>query len=117
MVRRRAAALSVAVSHIVVPVILLAISMTMTSVTVPLFSEAIFGIEAGTSLVGTFMGMSVAASIISPPICNFIYDAIGTYSPIFYAIGLLDIVWLGILFVTFRMYGKVEKQWIAEHKS
>ena len=98
-------------------VIMLAVSMTMTSVSVPLVSEAIFGVETGTSLVGTFMGMSAAAAIISPPICNFIYDVIGTYSPIFITIGVLDIAWLIMLFVVFRKFGKVEKQWLLEHRA
>ncbi len=97
--------------------ILLAISMTLTSVSVPLITEAIFGVETGTSLVGTLMGMSSAAAIVAPPICNIIYDAIGTYSPVFFACGVFDIVWLGMLFVVFRKFGKVEKQWLLEHRS
>lgn len=98
-------------------VFLLAISMTLTSVTIPLLAEAVFGVETSTSLVGIFMGMSTAASIVAPPICNYIYDAIGTYSPVFITIGLLDIVWLGMLFVIFHKFGKVEKQWLLEHRS
>ena len=98
-------------------VVLLAISMSMTSVCIPLLSEAVFGVETGTSLVGTFMGMSCAAGIIAPLICNVIYDIIGTYSPVFIIIGVLDIIWLFMLLVVYRKFGKVEKQWLLEHRS
>jgi hypothetical protein len=57
--------------------VFLAISMTLTTVTVPLMIEAIFGVEAGTSLVGTFMGIITGAAILSAPVCNMIFDIIG----------------------------------------
>ena len=97
--------------------VFLAISMTLTTVTVPLMIEAIFGVEAGTSLVGTFMGIITGAAILSAPVCNMIFDIIGSYSPIFMVTGALSVVWLVVLFVVFRMYGKVEKQWLLEHRT
>ncbi len=97
--------------------VLLAVSMTLTSVSIPLIIEAIFGIEAGSRLVGTFMGISTGAAILAAPVCNMIFDIIGSYSPIFMATGALNIVWLIMLFVVFRMYGKVEKQWLLEHRT
>lgn len=93
------------------------VSICLTSVAIPLVCEPIFGVESSTNLMGFFLSMATIAGAVSGPVCNFFYDAFGSYSPVFRIASILDVVWLGMLIVVILWFGKKEKQWVLERKA
>ncbi len=94
-----------------VMVAVFSVSMTLTSVSIPLLTEAIFGTETSTSITGTVLGVTSFSGIVAAPISNMCYDTIGSYSPVFQAAAIVDVAMIGLLFVICRMFGVKEKQY------
>lgn len=92
-----------------VAIIVFSIGLTMTTITIPLLSEAVFGHQTSTGVVGILISMSTLASTVSSPISNFCFDAIGSYNPVFRVVAVVELGLIGLLFVIFRMFGKKEK--------
>lgn len=94
-----------------VAVAVFSISMTMTSVAVPLITESVFGTETSTSILGTILGVSSFATVISAPVTNVCYDLIGSYNPVFLVAAIVNVAMIGLMFVIFHMFGKKEKEY------
>ena len=91
-------------------VIIFSAALTMTSVTLPLLTGSVFGMETSTGIMGMILGMASLGGLLGEPITNLCYDAIGSYSPIFRVAAVVDVLIIGLLLVTFRMFGSKEKQ-------
>lgn len=94
-----------------ITVVIFAAALTMTSVTVPLLTESVFGTETGASILGVILGVSSLASVFSAPITTLCYDAVGSYDPVFKISALINVVMIGMLFVIICMFGKKEKEY------
>lgn len=89
----------------------LSLAITMTSVTVPLLTESVFGTETTTGILGIILGVSSLASVFSVPISTLCHDMVGSYDPAFKISALVTTLMLAVLFVIFRMFGKKEKEY------
>lgn len=94
-----------------ITVAIFSVALTMTSVTVPLLSESVFGTETSTSVLGAILGISSVASVFSAPITNICHDTTGSYDPVFRISAVINVVMIGILFVVFYMFGKKEREY------
>ena len=94
-----------------ITVIIFSVALTMTSVTVPLLSEAVFGTETSASVLGTILGISSLGRVFSSPITNICHDATGSYDPVFKISVAVTLAMLVVLFIIFRMFGKKEKEY------
>lgn len=92
-------------------VVVFSASLTMTSVTVPLLTESVFGTETSTSILGTILGISSLASVVAAPITNICYDMLGSYDPIFRVTSIINVAMIGLMLVIFWMFGKKEKEY------
>lgn len=92
-------------------VMIFSVSLTMTSVTVPLLTESVFGTETSTSILGTVLGVSSLASVVASPVTNICYDMLGSYDPIFKVTAIVNLAMIGLMLVVFRMFGKKEKEY------
>lgn len=119
MVSNIAALILLAFSHsewiATAAVLVFSLGLVMTTITVPLLSSSIFGYHCQSSIIGIFMALIPAASVVTLPIVNAIYDRIGTYSPIFLAYAGVGLVALIIMFVLFGISDRERKRYEAMH--
>ncbi len=94
-----------------ITVIIFSVALTMTSVTVPLLCESVFGTETSAGVLGTILGISSLGSVFSSPITNICHDATGSYDPVFRISVAVTLAMLVVLFVIFWMFGKIEKKY------
>ena len=90
-------------------VILLSIGITMTTITITMLSEAVFGFQTGIAVTGLLFSMVNVSSMLSLPIGNYCFDALGSYNPVFRVVAVVEAGLIGLLFVIFWMFGKKEK--------
>ena len=81
----------------------------MTTITVPLLSSSLFGYKPQGSIIGIFMALVPASSVITCPIVNMLYDRIGSYNPIFLATAGIGIVVAVLMVILFIMAGRDRK--------
>ncbi len=103
-----------AVSYLAV--VLFSIGLCLTSVAIPLIALPLFGTKGSTEINGIIIAMVSLASLITPPICNFIYDMIGTYSPSFKIASVLEIALIAIYFIMFSIANKERKKELSAQK-
>ena len=89
----------------------LSLAITMTSVTVPLMAESVFGTETSTAVLGIILGVSSLSSVFSSPISTLCHDTMGSYDPVFKIAAAVAIVMVMILFAVYWMFGKKEKEY------
>ena len=99
-----------------VAVVLFSIGLCLTTVAIPLIALPLFGTRGSAEINGIIIGMVSLASLITPPICNFIYDKIGTYSPSFKVAAVLEVFLIGIYFIMFAMASKDRKKELEAQK-
>lgn len=63
---------------------------------IPLLAASLFGYQAQTQYNGFFISMVSAASIVASPISNYVYDRVGSYSPVFFAAAGLTVLLFGL---------------------
>ena len=105
------------ISMAIIACIFFSVGTVMTTITVPLLSSALFGYKPQGTIIGIFMALVPASSVVTTPIVNMIYDRIGTYNPIFLATAGIGIAVLIILIPLFTMAARDRKQWEADHIS
>lgn len=98
-------------------VIVFSVALVLTTITVPLLSASLFGYHCQGSVIGIFMALVPAASVVTSPIVNMIYDRIGSYSPIFMATALLAAAVTGLMLLLFVLAGKDRKTYEATHQT
>lgn len=89
-----------------ISVIIFSVGLCLTSVAIPLIALPLFGYKGSTEINGIVVAMSALASLITPTICNYIYDFIGTYSPTFKVSAIIEIVLIFIYLIMFVMADK-----------
>ena len=92
------------------------ISLVLTTITVPLLSNALFGYHAQGHIIGIFMALVPAASVITNPVVNSIYDRIGSYVPIFRGGAVLSLAVIGLMLLLFTLAAKDRKKFEANLK-
>lgn len=90
-------------------VVFFSIGITMTTITLTMLSEAVFGFQTGIAVTGLLFSMVNVAGMISSPVGNYCFDAIGSYNPVFRVVAVMELGLIGLLFVIFYMFGKKEK--------
>jgi len=83
-------------------VLIYSVALVMTSIPVPLLSSALFGYHPQSSMIGIFMALIPASSVIAAPVVNTIYDHIGSYRPIFLVsagVGAVALLLMVLLFI------------------
>ena len=96
-------------------VLVFSVGLVMTTITVPLLSSALFGYHPQSNIIGIFMALIPAASVVTLPVVNAIYDRIGTYSPIFLAFAGVGVVTLIIMFALFWISDRDRKRYEFVH--
>jgi len=92
-----------------VSVAVFSVGLCLTSVAIPLIALPLFGYKGSTEINGIIVAMSALASLITPSLCNFIYDYIGSYSPSFKVAAIIEIVLIFVYLIMFVM-GNKERQ-------
>lgn len=96
-------------------VLVFSVGLVMTTITAPLLSSALFGYHPQSSIIGIFMALLPASSVVTLPLVNAIYDRIGTYSPIFLTFAGVGLVTLVLMFVLFGVSNKDRKHYETAH--
>ena len=91
------------------------ISLVLTTITVPLLSSSLFGYHAQGSIIGIFMALVPAASVITNPIVNSLYDRIGSYRPIFRGGAVLSLAVTGLMLLLFVLAGIDRRKYERNH--
>lgn len=98
-----------------VSVLVFSLALPMTTITIPLLSANLFGYQSHNAAVGIFLSMVSAASMVSSPIVNTLYDVIGSYNPIFFVTAIAGIGVCVIFLILFRLAAHDRKAYDAAH--
>ena len=90
--------------------IFFSVGTVMTTITVPLLSTSLFGYKPQNTIIGIFMALIPASSVITCPIVNMLYDRIGSYSPIFLGTAGIGTVTTVLMIPLFIMAGRDRKR-------
>ena len=93
--------------------IFFSVGTVMTTITVPLLSTSLFGYKPQNTIIGIFMALIPASSVITCPIVNMLYDRIGSYSPIFLGTAGIGAVVVVLMIPLFIMASRDRKQFEA----
>lgn len=93
----------------IIAVIVFVMALPCLTVVIPLLALSLFGYRSQAQYNGIFVSMASAASIISVPISNSVYDQIGTYNPVFYIAAGLEVVLIFVYLLMFRLANKDRK--------
>lgn len=96
-------------------VLFFSVGLVMTTITAPLLSSALFGYHCQSGTVGIVMALIPAASVVTLPLVNTVYDRIGTYSPIFLVFAGVGLVTLAVMFVLFGVSDRDRKRFESAH--
>jgi len=75
----------------VLAVLVFALALPLTTVTIPLLTASLFGYCAHSTSNGFFLAMPAVAGMIASPLTNMVFDKTGTYLPVFKAAMLLSV--------------------------
>ncbi len=98
----------------VVTMVIFSLALPVMSVIIPMLAASLFGYQAQAAYNGIFISMLSAASMISNPITNAVYDRVGTYSYTFLAAAVLTVALMGGYLVMYRLADKDRKAMEAE---
>ena len=87
------------------------VALVMTTIAVPLLSTSLFGYHPQGSIIGIFMALVPAASVITNPVVNSIYDRIGSYRPIFLWGAVISLAVMGLMIPLFVLAGIDRKKY------
>ena len=88
----------------------LAAGCCMTALMVPLLVTPLFGYRAGTGLCGIFLGVASLSSAFSQSLSNLLFDRIGSYSPVFRALAIVDILLICLYLLLYLMTSRVRRK-------
>ncbi|MBR7122958.1 MAG: MFS transporter [Oscillospiraceae bacterium] len=89
---------------------LFAVGLCLTSIAIPLIAFPLFGYWGSAEVNGIVVGMASLAHLITAPICNFIFDYIGSYSPSFRVAAILEVCLIPVYLIMFAMADKQRKK-------
>ena len=84
-----------------------AVGLCMTSLSIPLISASLFGYEGCQSVNGIFLGLASLSNLLASPISGLSYDAYGSYVPIY---RITSFILLGILGIYLLMFSMARKE-------
>lgn len=93
----------------IIACVFFSLGTVMTTITVPLLSSSLFGYKPQGAIIGIFMALVPASSVITCPIVNMLYDRIGSYNPIFLATAVIGIVVAVLMVILFMIAGRDRK--------
>lgn len=94
-------------------IVLFAMGLLSTTITVPMLAMPLFGYRAFGSITGIFLSMVSLASMLAGPIVNLFYDLLGSYSPVFRVAALIDLLLIGLYLLLFYLCEKEKKHFLA----
>lgn len=97
-----------------VSVLLLAVGLVMWTIMVPLLTRPLFGYAPSDALIAVFFTMVSLSGFLPEPLINYVYDAVGSYAPVYYGAAILDVVLLVAFLVLFRMCEKDKQKYLQE---
>ena len=77
-------------------VIIFALALPMTTVTIPLLTASLFGYCTHNTINGVFLALPAIAGMIASPLTNMVYDKVGTYLPAFNGAMILSVFVVGL---------------------
>jgi len=92
-----------------------AVSLVLTTITVPLLSSSLFGYHPQGAIIGVFMALVPASSVITNPVINMLYDRIGSYRPIFRGGAVVSLAVTGLMLLLFVLAGIDRKKYEKNH--
>lgn len=95
-------------------VMVFSISLPLTSVMIPLLSNALFGYQAQASCLSIIMAIISLAGIVSGPTANVIFDNLGSYNLFFWICAIGSAVLLFLYPVMYRLAGKDKTSILAQ---
>lgn len=96
-----------------VGLVLFSMGLLATTITVPLLAMPLFGYRAFGSITGIFLAMISLGSMVAGPVVNLFYDWLGSYSPVFRVAAVIDIVLIGLYLLLFYLCEKEKKHFLA----
>ena len=93
----------------VISVVIYSMGLPLTTVLIPLLATSLFGYRAQPQYTGIFMSMVSAASIVSGPVSNAVYDRMASYSPAFIGAAALAVGNILLYLILYRMAAKDRK--------
>jgi len=97
-----------------VAVVVYALALPVTTITIPLLASCLFGYQAQNQYNGIFIAMVSGASMIAGPISNATYDELGSYTPVFFVAAGLTVVLMGVYLLMYRLADKDRTKLEAE---
>ena len=97
-----------------VSMVLLSVGLVMWTIMVPLLTRPLFGYAPSDTLIGIFFSMVSLSGMLAEPVVNYLYDAIGSYSPVYYAAAVLDAVLIALYLLLFKLCDRDKKKYLQE---
>lgn len=94
--------------------VLLAVGLVMWTIMVPLLTRPLFGYAPSDALIATFFAMVSLSGFLPEPLINFVYDATGSYVPVYYGAAVADVVILVAFLVLFKLCEKDKQKYLQE---
>ena len=94
--------------------VLLSVGLVMWTIMVPLLTRPLFGYAPSDTLIGIFLSMVSLSGMLSEPLVNYLYDALGSYSPVYLSAAVADVVLIGLYLVLFKLCDKDKKKYFEE---
>ena len=94
--------------------VLLAVGLVMWTIMVPLLTRPLFGYAPSDALIATFFAMVSLSGFLPEPLINFVYDAVGSYVPVYYGAAIVDVVLLVAFLVLFKLCEKDKQKYLQE---
>jgi sugar phosphate permease len=91
------------------------VALVLTTITVPLLSSSLFGYHPQGAIIGIFMALVPAASVITNPVINMLYDRIGSYRPIFRGGAIASLAVTGMMLLLFVLAAIDRKKYEKKH--
>ena len=95
---------------------LLSVGLVMWSIMVPLLTRTLFGYAPSDGLVGIFFAAISVTGFVAEPLINYLYDWLGSYSPVYYAAAIMDVVLVVLYLILFRMCEKDKQKYLQEEE-
>ncbi len=97
-------------------VLALAMALPLVSVVIPLLSSDLFGYQSQGTAAGIFLSMMPAALILSGPIVNMAYDALGSYRPVYWVAAVATVLLIGLYLLMYLLSNRDKKKFLEKHK-
>ncbi len=91
-------------------VVVYSLSLSLTIMAPTMLAPSLFGYQSGAKAMGIILASAPAANMVAPRLCNALYDACGTYVPIFRWAGVASVGVIVLYFVMYALSNKDRKK-------